>query len=411
MASFSAIAAGLAIADAGSESSIPVIDVNQPDQMHTRADIGIRYSLSARFIYTQQMLMINYQVESDDAFISLRIDIEPRVGEEYSMLKLRKSVLPESAGRRYRYELNVLFNTSQSGALDFRMPELIYSEGGRDAYRFRFASQPLQVNALPPYLPPYMPMGKIDIESSLSASSSWRNPLRTGKLYYWNITLKGEGVSAQSMPDIRQQISSSRAIQFLPSDLSETTEITYDKLVQKMHYRIPFTLTSSGLVQLPEIRLQYFNAGQKRLVAKSYRQDDLLSITPLVYWSIIIILVAVAVLLAWRLRHPVRRAYHNVRGLYHARQLLLQANTAQQLRFAMNKLGQAMGWPANISLSQWLYNWQQNNHTDQQMAEYIHSLNRSLYAPEDTQIDIPAIGSVLLSSSLYQYNKCIRAAL
>jgi hypothetical protein len=178
-----------------------------------------------------------------------------------------------------------------------------------------------------------------------------------------------------------------------------------------MRYRIPFTLTSSGMVQLPEIGLHYFDAGEKRLVAKSYRQDDLLSIAPVVYWSIIIILVAVPVLLAWRLRHPVRRAYHNLRCLYHARQQIQQANTAQQLRIAMNELGQAMGWPANLSLSQWIYNWQQHIHKDQQMDEYIHSLNRYLYAREETQIDIPAIRSILISSSFYQYNNCIRAAL
>ncbi len=379
--------------------------------MQVNEDIGIVYSLSARSIYPQQMLKIHYQLESNDAFISLRIESRPHAGDEYIMLETRKTVLAETAGRRYRYDLNVLYSTSRSGKIDVNVPQLVYSEGGRDSYRFRFASQRIQVSALPPYLPPYIPMGRVEMESALSASSSWLSPLRNGKVYYWNITLKGVAVGAQSMPDIRQQIRTNRDIQFLPSDPGVTTVVDHDTVVQQHHYSIPFTPTAAGRVQLPEIRLQYFDVGKRRVVVSNYVPDGLIAMTPVMYWSIILIVVTVPLILLWIIRHPVQRAFFNLRKLYHARRQLQQANDAEQIRMAMNALGQAMGWPANLSVSQWQYYWQQNIGSAQDIRDYMHALSQKLYSADECQLDIAGMRSLLISTCLRQCKTCIRASL
>jgi len=164
-------------------------------------------------------------------------------------------------------------------------------------------------------------------------------------------------------------------------------------------------------VQLPQIRLQYFDAGTRRIIERSHRQDSLVTVAPFVYWSIVIIVVALPLLLLWNMRALAARLYRNLLDLKQARRLLRQAHSAQQLRVAMNTIGQSMGWPANLSLSQWLHYWHQNIAMDQSIDCYIHSLSLDLYAGTGSEHDLARLRSLLMRASLLQYKACIRACL
>ncbi len=391
--------------------SIRVIDVDKAGQLQFSGPIAIRYDLSADSVYTQQLMAIQFQLDSNDAYISLRIDIEPEADESYRLLGIRKTVLPETSRHRYRYLFKVLYKTAQSGALALTIPDLIYSEGGRDNYRLRFASQRLQVKPLPEYLPPYITMSAVDLESSISTPATWYRPLDTGRVYYWNIVITGIGLDAQSMPDIRQQINNKPGLRFLPPILSAATEVSPDDSVQKIRYSIPFIADSSGLLQLPDIRLHYFDTGKQRLVSKHYVQERLTVLSATIFWLLILVIAAIVVMLWRRLRQPVSRACRNIYDLYHARRQLQHAQTGQQMRAAMNRLGESLGWPANPTLSEWLQYWRQDIHLDGSIADHVHALSAQLYGPASKSDDVGELRALLLSTLPKQFWRCIKASL
>jgi len=395
----------------GGNSPGPVISIDHPDSLVSHHDINIQYGISTREVLTRQMLVVQYRLQSNDAFITLRTDIVPATGESYVALPARKTKLPETSAKRYQYELNVLVNASRSGRMTLRVPALIYSEGGKDRYRFHFAEQVIEVKALPPYLPPYIPMVPLQMESAFSTSWSWYKPLQTGKIYYWTIKLQAEKADELSLPDLRQQLLSNATIQFLPAEITRETHKDHDSMIQRVTYTIPFTLKKSGYVNLPEIGLQHFDPESRRLSSRHYHVQGIFVLNLYLQWLIVIVLLALCFLFFWKTRFFAVAAYRNGRQYYQARHLLAQAATVAQMRMAMNSIGESWGWSANLSLSQWASRWQHDISPDVSMSQSLASLSRSLYGPEEDQDSVKSVRDALGASYLRQWMMCLKAAL
>lgn len=394
----------------GKGSVSTVIPIDKAGETVQHRDINIQYNISTRTVLSGQMLAIHYRLQSNDAFITLRSTIEPGIGESYIELLPRKTKLTGNNAKRYQYELNVLFNTSRSGTIDLRVPDLIYSEGGKDKYRFNFTSQAVQVKALPPYLPPYIPMTPLRIESDFSTKGSWFNPLETHRIYYWTIELQTEKADMLSLPDLRQQLISNASIEFLPAEISRNTEKRHNTMIQNVTYNIPFMFKKSGLAVFPEIGLRYFDPESRRLSSRQYRVEDIVVLNLYLQWLIVVILFSLVCLGLWKIRFFILNVVRNGRHHYQAKQMLANADSALKCRLALNHLGASWGWPDNLSLSQWTLCWQQNiNHTNK-VGQSIDSLRRSLYSPDKNPDSINQVRNALESSYLRQWFLCIKAA-
>ena len=392
-------------------SNSPVIFVEKPGLLFESQGISIKYSLSSHVVLARQMLQIKYRLLSNDAFISLRTDIEPGNGESYVTLAMQKTTMAEGDAKRYQYELNVLFNASRSGEMNLRVPDLIYSEGGKDRLRFQFAEQLIKVNALPPYLPPYTPMVPIKLTSTFSDSWSWFDPLTTGEIYYWTIRLQAAKADALSLPDIRQQLISQPGIQFLPAEIARNTEVTHDNVIENVTYTIPFILTKSTLGELPAISLQYFNPDTRRLSSTVYPMPGIVALNFYLKLLIIFLLVSLCFFMLWKVYPVASRIYHHCLNFYQARRLLNSAETPEQLRQAMNKMGLSWGWPPNLSLKQWGLNWQRDLGADADMTTSLGTLAYQLYGGGDGRDISQLEQNILENSYTKQWLLCCKAAL
>ncbi len=387
------------------------VEVSQADVWVHNKDLAIQYNLSTQSVFAGEMLTLNYRLETNDAFISLRIENEIKKGEEYIVLRTRKQELPRTADRRYRYELKVLYNNTRSGDYSFKVPVLVYSEGGRDTYRFHFANQRIQVKALPPYLPPYIALQDTQIISSMSEHSSWYDPLDTGRVYFWNITLKAKNASLQAMPEITQQISSNLNIDFLPAEITRQTEKHHDTVIQQVQYSIPFTLKKNGYFSMPAIRLQYFDSLQRRLISRQYIEDKMLSLNRYIQWLIMIGVLLLAAYLLKIISVPCFHVYQQLRILYQGRKQLRKAETAQQVHQAMKLFGKSLGWPENIGLKQWSQKWNACMGADNSLDEDIRLLGRKLYSLHQDEGELFIQQNILRSSCVQQGWQCIRSVI
>lgn len=389
----------------------PVVLVEQMGAQKKILGVTIEYTLSARTVLTRQMLMIQYRLQANDAFITLRTDIEPLDGESYITLLTKKTKLPQGSEKRYEYELNVLFNASRSGAMSLRIPALIYSEGGKDRFRFQFNEQAIDVTSLPPYLPPYTPMVPLTIESSFSQGWSWLNPLNTDEVYYWTINLQAEAADVYSLPDIRQQLHSDSTIQFLPAEVTRTTIKLYDKLLQKVSYSIPFIINNSTYASLPDLSIRYFNPQSRRLSSATYPLPGIVALNKYWYFAIIIVMAWLCLWLVWKIRLAVIAVFVYSRDYYRARRLVSQAESAVQLRYALNQLGLAWGWSGNLSLQQWGQSWRRDVCQTMDMVPAMDRLAYSLYGGGEDTDGVGRVRSILESSNYKQWILCCKAGL
>ena len=267
------------------------------------------------------------------------------------------------------------------------------------------------MNNLPPYLPPYIPMGQIRVSSGLSEKSAWYHPGNVGSIYFWNVILTGENISSDMMPEIRQQIRNSKNIRFLPAEVTRQTLKSPDQLIQQVSYSIPFVLNKSGLLSLPEIRLQYFDTQEQRMHTSAFSMGKIFSLHSYLKWLILVAITALMLWVFWRLIPVAVMSAGQLRHLYRARTKLKKATTPTEVREAMRMLGVSFGWPLNMALSHWHECWKENFRGDDNLTAMLDSLRKTLYghSPCDTACEkLP--GYILATGYLDQLKACLLAA-
>jgi len=370
-------------------------------------NIRVSYSLSTYETFARQFLTIQYQLETNDSFITLGIDYQKTPGEEMIPLTVKKQTTGQSEFK-YRYQFNVKYYTTRTGEKILSIPPLIYSEGGKIKYYFSFKPQRIVNTPLPPYLPPYIPVGGIELESDFPESESWSGWYEKDKIYYWNIHLQAENVTPDVLPEIRQQLRSNKGIKFLPAETSHKTVKGIDNIVQKIHYSIPFVLTASGKVKLPELRLQSFNAQTRRLNNQQFSFGYVVAFHSYVQWfieGVILLLLLIFLRKIWPL---VKRVRYHLGILIRARKQIKMASTIVQLRAAMQLMAKAFFWPENQSVEKCMECWFRDIEKTNNADAFINPINRGLYSSLQLQSDsFYDVKRFLYKSVFRQYMKCL----
>lgn len=349
-------------------------------------DIRVSYSLSAVEVFARQFLSIQYQLDSNDSFITLAIDYQNIPGEGMIPLIVEKQKSGQP-GFKYHYVFNVKYYTTRTGKQKLFVPSLLYSEGGKIKYRFNFKPRSVMNKALPPYLPPYIPVGNIELESDFPQSESWLGWYDKDKIYYWNIYLHAKNVTPDVLPEIRQQLVSNRNIKFLPAEIIRKTVKGVNNINRKIHYSIPFVPVSSGQVTMPVLQLQSFNTQTRQLNNQHYSFDTIYVLHPYVQWLVDALIFILVVFVFGKLLPPVMRVSYHLRVLVRARKQIKLAATTVQLRRAMTLLAKAFNWPENQSVERWMGCWFRDIEKTENADAVINPINTGLYSSSCIQAD------------------------
>jgi len=354
--------------------------ISSMNQTIATKKISVEYSLSSSEVFARQFLTIQYRLESNDPFITLGIDHQDAPGIGAIPLKVKKQKTNKIGGFKYRYSFNVKYFFTQPGKHKLVVPPLVYSEGGKVIHRIGFKSQIIVNKPLPPYLPPYTPLGDVDLLSQFPKSNSWLGLYETNKLYYWHIYLTVKNVTPDVLPEIRQQLRSNKNIKFSPAEVERKTIKGHDNLTQQIHYSIPFVLKTNGRVSLPAIRLQLFDTVSQRLVNQNFGFNAVYSLSYYFHWVCWLSIIMSLIYLCWLVFPGIINKFKCLRALFVARQRIKKAETIMQLRAGMQLLALSLGWQTNQSVSKWMLEWAQYLGKDKKFDEVKQSIDMALYA-------------------------------
>ena len=369
---------------AASHSSSFEVDVLQAKTAN--GPINIEYKLSTTQPWQRQQVLLTVALTTPDKFS--RIDVEnPQITHsEFKAITVSKETLSNAIQLTSGWAIFPL----ESGAQTTSFPAVLYHTQGIIERRFYPPEIQLNVKSLPNYIPPLMPVGKIDINSSVNAKPL----LNTGNTYNWEIHLHSNELLSRFLPPILRQIQSNADIDFLSTESSRNDVINSTSATGEVIHRIRFKALSNGKITLPKIRVQYFDPVKGRVIHINHNPESLWSLA--IYWQAIIgllLLLTVFKLVkytwlsakeAHRKRNSMNMAMLNIRD----------ASNGAQLWDALHMIAKAESWPENMSMGKWNEYW--NDTYTPKITPIIEALSSINYM--DTTHDINDIKTELLIS-------------
>lgn len=374
---------------AGDLSTAP-ITIHVTPAREAGHDMQVRSNISTANPWVRQQVRVVMSFRSADPYFGLDVHT-PKLPAFVVVDIPQQQHTTTINGVRYTVKtVGWLLYPLQDGSHSVQLPAIGYVRNGLTVRRFYPPDVALQVKALPPYVPPLLPVGKVSVHTSLEPAG-W---LRSGHLAYWNVDVHGPDVPADWLPPVLAQITSNRDMQVFPAESTRRDSPDASGVHGLAHHRIPLKPLSSGRLPLPSLRLQYFDPDSGRLVAVNYSPVRPITLS----LPVILILVLTGTVLlgfiarvAWRWTRTCWRR-HRLRH-----QAIAQLQSAQEpasLRAALTVFAQAEDWPSNATLGHWLDCWRQRYRAPAELSTALDQLGAAHYGtrplPPDVQVHLLA---------------------
>lgn len=324
-------------------------------------DLAWDMQLSATQLWQREQLLLTVTVQAPDAFAQLKTD---------KLVIPSMEVVPFPAVR----ETNVAGQTHltrhwqlyphSAGKQTLQLPAMRYYLNGGTREKWQPPLQTLEVNPLPPYLPPTLPIGAVSIDSHIAPSGI----LRPHSLAYWHISLHSTAVTTAQFPPLLKQLQTTHDLVVLPAKVTATTDKATG--IFRLDYRIPVKAKSSGRLALPNLQWHWFDPKTARLEKVQYKPYR-----PwvLALWQQIMMLLSGGLVFGLSGYVLLKRGLRTYRRWWSKYRLLQQVRGIDNdplLYSTMLDCAKAHGWAENFSLRQWLTAWQQcyGKHNNVQQA-------------------------------------------
>ncbi len=354
--------------------------------------IKLRTNVSTINPWERQQVLFEVVISTPDLFATLLMEnIVKTPG--FEMVKLpatRQRITAADGDKSSVLRIGWAIFPLLPGEHSITLPAIQYKLSGRIQRTYFLPSLGLNVRALPPYVPPTMPVANVDISSSINAPFL----LNTNSLFYWKISLKSTALMPYWLPPVLQQIKSSDQVNVVQIDSKRTMQPNMSGVNGQVIYHVPFKPNRSGLLNLPDLRLQTFDANSGRLITVTHFGQRFFVLSTVWRW---VLSSVVVLLLYWLTTHLAKRwnnmRQRNIKHKY-ALQKLQHAQNTDALRAAIKLLGEAEGLPLNLSLSKWAQSYGDN--IDPQFEQLLTRISECCYA-KNKECNIIEIRSELLS--------------
>jgi hypothetical protein len=331
--------------------------------------------------WERQQVILWAEIITPDPFARLTLDAWQPKGFETVPLPFVR----EKEGERYRIGIGWALFPLVAGEYRLEIPPVSYRVSGSTRRRYYFSDEQLEVKELPPYILPTTPVGRLTLSSRIDPSGM----LESGVLANWHLQLEGVALTPLRFPPIQRQIESSDNVQFLPENLIR--EINPDRAGVHGSVRMtyPFKPAGTGLLELPPLRLDYFDPDTGRLETMTLRHEH-----TFVYHRGMLFLVLALLLLA--ISRVVLRWSPSLLERYRksrARRALLSemagVETPVELRNRLDELASIEGWGSNLTLRQWGRYWKAKSRAENENLDLVlDELERACYASPEARQEV-----------------------
>lgn len=302
----------------------------------------IKLSQSAEQVWQRQQVLITLTVITDDPFARLEVDSFSQEGFSITPFELQRIESDKQTTLTLKWAVFAFV----AGKHALKLPRVRYRPNRGRMQTLALKTLALKVRRLPLYVSPTMPVGKI------SLASNWKEGwlVTTDSLLEWQIILEGKGVTKQFMPPLSRQIISTQSVDVLPIKRTQEVSKLEQGINQKRHYLIPIKALKSGVLNLPEIKVQYFEPTTGKLQKTLLTPPFVLALNKWLLGSTLFLFTLFLIYITYIGIKKISKLLSKRKKLAEALQQLSQATNYQQIRNALNQYSQAKGWGENLVL-------------------------------------------------------------
>jgi hypothetical protein len=343
--------------------------------------IDVTMTISDQAIWVRQAVYVRMNLTTKSSIVALKLRSFSHEALENQQLDTTHTRSQNQKGL-YHHQIGWAVIPRREGGISIQPPPVEYVRDGIVTHRFYPPRLDLTVRALPAYLPPDIPVGKVSLQYHERTHF-----LFTGSLDAITLTMKGTGILASDLPLLETQLASNNDIQIYPVRKNIEQRTSQSKLTSQVTYQVPVSAQSSGLVMLPVIRLAYFDPQQGKLVSQQPDNIRVYAINrPLLYILSILALVGIGLFgkafIPTSIRY-LRRRIDYIRILSQ----LPNVESGEKLTLLLREQATIEGWSHNLTLLQWQKFWRQAYGRSPWLDEAVENLNHYRYA--DEPLDLP----------------------
>jgi hypothetical protein len=344
------------------------------------ASLQGRFEVSGTAVWIGQAVHVTLQVEGDSPFASLDAGSARLDGIEVLPRPHARHPVAGGGEQRTGHELGWVLYPQIAGDLRIELPPVEYRRDGVITHLIHPPAIQLRVRPLPLFVPPTMPIGRMDLDVSLPDGRF----LVKDELNFLELRITAEGPPGRNASVLLRQLRSEEAVTFYPPrDVTDERPGHRDERV----YQIPFAPGTTGRISLPVLRLQYFDPSTGKIVTG---QHALGSHVSLPRWSIhaamALLLLGTGMVLRYLYRILTRKL-QVFRSYRAAVRSLRRAETPGELKTALMHVAEAESWPGNITLASWRCRWLRRHPGMSRVADDILRLQALHYGRKVAAIE------------------------
>ncbi len=279
----------------------------------------------------------------------------------------------------YNLQIGWAISALKKGPLTLNFPPVEYSVSGVLRKKFYLPIKKISIKALPVYLPPTIPVGKITIHSKLPDKLL----LKTDSLSYWNITISGKTNNTYNLPPVLRKIKDNQHIHFLPANTLRSVKVSKANLISVVEYSIPFKPLKNGSLTLPAIKIQYFNPENGKIITLIHKSTNKFVLS--MFWQVLLLILGGLLLISLfiKARKHWQQLKYSKQKREEALYLLQKNKNIESIRKSIQLLAEAENWPTNTTISQWAKFWKSKYKVESSFEYLIEQLSSLLYSSKN----------------------------
>ncbi|TDY02816.1 BatD family protein [Thiohalophilus thiocyanatoxydans] len=342
--------------------------------------IRVTREISGTDVWLRQAVHLTMTLETASPIIIL--ERETPAHDALAIHELATTERPvDPQQQRYRHTTGWVAHPLRQGEQRLQLPPLRYVRDGVTTHRFYPPVLQLAVRPLPPYLSPQMPIGTLSLQIDRPDRFVF-----TDELHDLKVTLQGRGIRRQDMPQLERQLASSADITLYPAQQAYQQKTDAGRLIGQSDYAIPFSIKQSGRITLPDLRLDYFDPNTGRIVSRQVAGQAVYAMNRWLFYLLIGIGLVVLGISIRKSLPPLTRHLRRLKGYTRVIGLLPMADSDERVVQLLREVALGEGWPANLTLAQWLQYWQNHYRPDTRLDRAIEALILKRYAGEPLDI-------------------------
>jgi len=268
------------------------IDVDIKTASVEGAEIKLDWQVSTRTPWQREAVILRVQLQTMDYAAHVKPGTPSNLQYQLRALKTERHALADGG---YRFDAGWILHPTKAGTLILDLPPVRYRLSGSDRRQFYLPLQKLQVKALPNYLPPTLPVGKINVRSQLSTTDK-----------KWQLFIDTDALISHGIPDLDIQLAAISQQEMTNIGIKHSRLSSYSEYGDRSLYSSPVPNWLMPYGRDLKLSLRYFDPESGRLQVITHNLPRYWNMPAWAWWVFVFIILLLAVFLVRCLRPQIQ---------------------------------------------------------------------------------------------------------